>query len=232
MSYDSGKGVYCIINLVNGKRYVGSTGVGFRERKAQHWHNLRKGKTIERNKHLQYSWNKYGKENFSFEILEYVNVDFNLCESEQYWVNYFNSNDRIFGYNKREIVESNLGMKMPPKTEEFLEWARVNNLGPKNPMYGKTPWNKGKKMPKEFGVKISQALKGKRLSAETCERMKKTKLAMRDNGTLHNVKLNKQIADEIRDKYRTGNYSQQKLADEYGIIQAHVSRIVRNVVWT
>ena len=36
---------------------------------------------------------------------------------------------------------------------------------------------------------------------------------------------------EIRKKYNTENYSQQKLADEYGVSREQVGRIVRGVDW-
>lgn len=45
------------------------------------------------------------------------------------------------------------------------------------------------------------------------------------------VKLSLVIAEEIRRLYRTGNYRQAELASQYGITQAHVSQIVRNVGW-
>jgi len=62
-----GTGVYSITNKVNGKRYVGSTQVSFEER----WRHHKRGVKI--NKHhsqkLQRAWNKYGADNFVFEVL-------------------------------------------------------------------------------------------------------------------------------------------------------------------
>ena len=43
-------GVYCIINTVNGKRYVGSTASSFKQRFMQHIQKLRRG--AHANKHL------------------------------------------------------------------------------------------------------------------------------------------------------------------------------------
>lgn len=38
-------------------------------------------------------------------------------------------------------------------------------------------------------------------------------------------------ANEIRTKHKTGNYTQQQLADEYNISRSHISNIINNKVW-
>ena len=40
-----------------------------------------------------------------------------------------------------------------------------------------------------------------------------------------------QIANEIRDLYKTGNYTQQKLAEKYNASQATISLIINNKIW-
>lgn len=60
--------IYKITNLVNGKFYIGSTMHKFVKRKSEHTTALQKGYHF--NSHLQSAWNKYGEENFNFEILE------------------------------------------------------------------------------------------------------------------------------------------------------------------
>lgn len=66
------QGIYRIRNIVNDKRYVGSTNDFLR-----HWNDykcsLQKGKF--HNAYLQRAWNKYGGENFVFEIEEKVEGD-------------------------------------------------------------------------------------------------------------------------------------------------------------
>lgn len=58
-------GIYHITNTTNGEFYVGSS-VDFRARFRKHKFELRKG--IHKNEYLQRAWNKYGEENFSFEL--------------------------------------------------------------------------------------------------------------------------------------------------------------------
>jgi hypothetical protein len=45
------------------------------------------------------------------------------------------------------------------------------------------------------------------------------------------AKLTWKEVNQIRELYSTGKYSQTKLAKRFGIHQAHVSRIIRNVTW-
>lgn len=52
------------------------------------------------------------------------------------------------------------------------------------------------------------------------------------NGMRRNPpKLTFSLAEEIREKYRSGGCTQQQLADEYGVHQVMISRIVLNKTW-
>lgn len=56
-------GIYQILNIINGKRYIGSA-VNFDRRWKEHRKLLRKNKHHSR--HLQSAWNKYGEDSFKF----------------------------------------------------------------------------------------------------------------------------------------------------------------------
>lgn len=74
-------GIYKITCLVNNRFYIGSAActrgnsnkVGFKGRLNQHI--LKLNKNQHHNCILQNSWNKYGSDNFIFEILEYCNIE-------------------------------------------------------------------------------------------------------------------------------------------------------------
>ena len=61
------KGVYRILNICNGKMYIGSTVDSFKTRLRTHINKMRTNKHP--NTHLQGAYNKYGEENFSFNVL-------------------------------------------------------------------------------------------------------------------------------------------------------------------
>ena len=65
-------GIYCIVNIVNNKKYVGQS-TDVEGRIAHHKSALRHNKHA--NDHLQKSWNKYGEDNFRFEILCFCNEE-------------------------------------------------------------------------------------------------------------------------------------------------------------
>lgn len=59
--------IYHIVNRVNGKMYVGQT-INFQNRKTTHLRNLRNNQ--HHSQKLQRAWNKYGEENFYFQVEE------------------------------------------------------------------------------------------------------------------------------------------------------------------
>ena len=117
-------GIYKITNIINDKVYVGSA-VNINYRFKTHKRLLNNNKHF--NTHLQSSYNKNGKENFKFEIIELVNEDV-LLERETFWISFMMSNNPDYGYNKRLIVNSNLGIKLSEETKKKL---RESHLGHK-----------------------------------------------------------------------------------------------------
>lgn len=89
-------GIYCIINIVNNKVYIGAT-KNLADRKSQHFSELRNNKHP--NEYLQNSWNKYGEENFAFVPIE-LNLSLNVIDKhETFWINQFRSTNDKYGYN-------------------------------------------------------------------------------------------------------------------------------------
>lgn len=113
--------VYQIRNIINNKVYIGST-YRFNRRKRLHLYTL--NKNIHKNIILQRAWNKYGKENFVFEILEYINFGQIFCKKEIKSVLlekeqlYLNKLDKSNFYNIRKLADSNLGTKLRPMSEQ------------------------------------------------------------------------------------------------------------------
>lgn len=74
-------GIYCIINLLNQKKYIGSS-INVGTRLAKHISILRGNYHF--NSHLQNAYNKYGESNFSIYLLE-LDIN-NLTEKEQFYI--------------------------------------------------------------------------------------------------------------------------------------------------
>lgn len=101
-------GIYLIRNTVNGKCYIGSA-KNLYDRLHQHKCLLKQNRS--HNKHLQYSWNKYG-DVFKVEILEYCDDEIKF-EREQYYINNLQPE-----YNKQYSV---IGPKTVTITEKQKE---------------------------------------------------------------------------------------------------------------
>ena len=107
-------GVYKIVNSTNDKCYIGSTAtLGFKKRWWSHRTKLRMNKHF--NQHLQYSWNKYGEQNFRFEIVERC-LPAQCIAREQYYFDSLHPEYNILqiagscrGYKHTDIAKKKIG---------------------------------------------------------------------------------------------------------------------------
>ena len=86
--------VYRIVNLKNGLSYIGQT-CNLSGRRNNHFYQLRHNN--HRNKYLQRAYNKYGADEFCFEILERNIKAADINQREIEWIAHFNSYRN--GYN-------------------------------------------------------------------------------------------------------------------------------------
>jgi group I intron endonuclease len=147
-------GIYKITNKINGKCYIGSS-LNITKRKNKHFGGLKLN--IHPNKHLQSAYNKYGFENFTFEIIEETEKT-NLLLKEQYYIDTLRPE-----YNKRLIAESNLGIKFCVEARNNMSIAMS---GKGNNFYNRkhSKETKDKMRKKKIGVKQSEETKIKRIS--------------------------------------------------------------------
>jgi len=141
-------GVYQIRNIVNDYVYIGSSN-NIKYRLETHFKDLEHNKHL--NHHLQHAYNKYGKENFIFEIVEFCSLS-EQFKTEQYWL------DRFFGktncYNLNPFASkppSNKGKKIIFSEEHRKNISKAQKERYKNP---------------EVRKRMSELRKGKNLGAD------------------------------------------------------------------
>lgn len=154
-SFKQKSGIYKIRNLINNKIYIGSS-INVSVRISQHKLQLKNKK--HHNKYLQSSVNKYGIENFEYSILEYCNEN-ELLEREEYYINYYNSNNNNFGYNIESFIN---GRKR--HSEETKKKIGIKNTG------------KSRILTNEWKENISKSIKGRVNSKEHNKNIRKSKL--------------------------------------------------------
>lgn len=116
-------GIYKITNKVNGKCYIGQSNDIHRRWKQELAPNAKL------NPHLARAFEKYGIDNFDFEIIEECQRE-QLNEREQFYIEIYHSIDPKLGYNKTEGGDGNLGRHFI-MSEEQKEKIRKANTGRK-----------------------------------------------------------------------------------------------------
>lgn len=88
-------GIYKIMCASTGKIYIGQS-VRMKSRFSVHLADLKRGK--HGNPYMKRAYEKYGKEAFSFSVIEYCEPEF-LHEREFFWINHFDSGNPEKGFN-------------------------------------------------------------------------------------------------------------------------------------
>jgi group I intron endonuclease len=181
-------GIYVIENSINNKKYIGSA-INIKKRWNKHIYAL--NKNSHDNSYLQNAWCKYGKINFTFNILEEVEPD-KLIEREQYYINLYDVCKRNVGYNLAPTAGSVLGYRHTKETK-----LKMSIKG------------KGRKHTEESKKKMSESQKGRKHTEESKKKMSAWQIGRKysEKAKLNMRKSHKPMSEETRkklNKYRKG----------------------------
>ena len=143
--------IYKATNKVNGKSYIGQTTKGLIHRRKDHLAKRKKGSCP----YFYRALHKYGKEDFSWEVIKYCeNID-ELNLQEQYYIKKYNT----FGVNGYNLDKGGCGYLNHTCSEETKK--KISKI------------LKGKKFTKEHCEKLSIIAKNRFFSVKTREKLSK-----------------------------------------------------------
>ena len=214
----------------NGKRYIGQTVKPLRRRKIEHKHaaktNIRRFYSAAR---------KHGWENIHWTILAQCDTIEEMNEIEVNLIQKYKTMDKEYGYNMREGGKN---ARMPEEEKRRLSESRK---GANNPMAGKDPWNKGKKLTKEHCERLSQAHKGQKawnkgMKGEyktcPCPEEKKEAISKANSGANNgNAKLTADKVREMRRIYDNKEMTLIEIAEKFGLNKSYCGQVCRRKVW-
>lgn len=202
-------GIYQIRNLINNKCYIGSAaGKGFNNRWKSHINDLKKQK--HHSSKLQNAWNKYGIENFIFEVLLCCDPK-NCLFYEQIALDYYKPE-----YNICSTAGSTFGLRYSAESKLKISNALKGKYsGYKSPHFGRLLSNQTKE-------KIRTANFGKIASNETRVKMSQSRIK-----NINSRIFTQQQIKEIRNLLKDG-VSQRRIALLFGVSPATICNIKNN----
>lgn len=206
MIYKVNYSVYKITNILVNKSYIGVDSY-FPKRLKQHQSMLKHNK--HKNKHLQYSYNKYGVENFTFELLERCDTRESMLLKEIELIKFYDTLEK--GFNHTIGGEGSYGYKHSPESiSKMSSWKRII-----------TP---------EWCNAISKATLGKK-KKQGIKRINHPDYSSWLGGEKHPVsKFKQKDVNEMRKLYCEG-VSLDELSTKYNTAKTYVCNIVNNLFW-
>jgi len=224
--------IYKVTNLLNNKLYIGQTVRSLECRKYSHEYKAKSNPE----QPLHYAIRKYGIDNFKWETLCYCENQYYLDEKEKYYINLCECikegyNCRNGGGNNSNSIEvrykiSN-SLKGRKRDREIVEKISKANLGKKRTEEQRkriSDAHKGIKIP----PKALEAFKVARGNKEI-ETLRRNKIKLFQKNRSKKLKINDVL--EIRKMYKTGKYTQKKLANIFNVCQHTIWAIIHNKVW-
>ena len=245
-------GIYKITCTATGKFYIGSA-KDIHLRLARHKSDL--GRNVHHNILLQRAVNKYGKDVFEFEILEFVDNIESLIQREQHYLDTLNPCDINIGFNlvakagltpsgplseetKAKISKTLIGRKHTEETKLKM------SQGHKGKSLSEEHYNKWQAGRARYIEKYGHPLLGKKKSKETIEKWRESikdykiteetraKMSLKQKGSNNpSAKLDDNKVIAILEVHKLKTYKVQEIADLFNVSISAIENIIYNKTW-
>ena len=186
-------GVYQIRCVANRKCYIGSSSRSLTLRRSRHFSELKT--RCHPNRHLQRAWDKYGSQNFVFEVLQYCPPK-ECISREQYWID--KKKSFTLGFNLSPTSSSILGSKRPKLAITKTVVANIGKIRSRESCEKISQAKKGKPMTERGKKAIKTAMNRPFVRAKISKAAKARKLS-----TEHKLKLSA-VSSQRWDNHRSG----------------------------
>lgn len=227
-------GIYRITNLVNGKTYIGKTGVSFGDRWDCHKAQLNGG--YHDNPHLQKAWNKYGAKSFEFAVVEAVDDVSVLNDLERKYIKEYRSIGECYNILDGGDGGSLLGSHLSEDARRKIgEKNRINMTGRKASEETKKKMSNSQKRRYAnwteedrvaHGKMMSECSSGYHWSQESKDKFSKMQQTKPNGATLTIDDVH-----EIRRLYEQEHKSYQEISEIMGIRKQNVYMIATYRRW-
>lgn len=225
--------VYEIININNGKKYIGST-VNYHKRRLGHKASLRGG--YHDNRLLQKDFDVYGEDSFQFKVVKETST-----EEER-----FALEEELIQRQKTYVTGYNLTVDGRGKyiiTAETRQRMRENTMGENNPFYGKTHTEESLKIMSQKARERTgpkNPFYGKTHSQETLDKIARSFKKLKDSGWISPQKgvpktpeanRNNALAQPTRKPVHAGGreyISISECAKDLGVVNTTVNNRVKS----
>jgi group I intron endonuclease len=223
--------IYILQNKLNLKIYVGKTHNPESRYKAHLY--VTNGNTIANKYLIHKAINKYGQDNFSFQILEEFENESECLEAEKFWIEFFRSDVNKFsnkyGYNltaggegisglkhsqkaKNKISQANTGRIFSQQTRERMS---ASHAGKPSPMLGRQQTDNQKQLQSKMVSGEKNYFYDKHFTGEQSP----------------SSTLTERQVIEIIDLLKNKTYKQNVIAKVYGVTPATINKIKTKRNW-
>ena len=245
-------GIYKITCTANGKFYIGSA-KDIHLRLARHKSDL--SRNVHHNALLQRAVNKYGKDVFEFEILEFVDDLESLLQREQHYLDTLNPCDINVGFNLAIEAGSKLGVPVTEETKAKISKTLTGRKHTEETKLKMSQGHKGKSLSEEhynkwqagrarYIEKYGHPLLGKKKSKESIEKWRESikdykiteetraKMSLKQKGSNNpSAKLDDNKVVAILELHKLKTYKVREIADLFNVSISAIEGIIYNKTW-
>ncbi|NNV04631.1 GIY-YIG nuclease family protein [Brevibacillus sp. MCWH] len=217
-------GVYLIRNKVNRKVYVGSS-IRIEERWEDHIRELNGNR--HNNRYLLHAWQKYGQENFSFEIIETTDDESSLIDLEQKWIDYYRSYERDKGYNLSPSAYNILGYRFTEEQRKRVSEALKGKR--KSEEHRKKLWMNRKvtEEQRRFMSELGKRCKGRKIVGDHSRKKSEAQRGSKNPSAKY---TEEQVIAIRRDL--ANHLPMHVIAEKHNVSYHFIYRILKNMSWT